>query len=265
MQIVKLFLLCILYVVSSHTSYAANITVPQAKNSTKKQQSSSQLPLEHPTVHISGKEVIPGTSKRRTIPTKESLPEALKTERAKAAIAMRQNINIYSHNPSKGPEDAPLTIIEMTDLNCLQCMTFLKDTDEVLKQEKYTDKVRYVHIHLPVDLYNSTNPAAFYGKIAQEQGVFWEYRDQLFSISEIKDNTFIDKLVSVGGNPIEIRNLVRFNARKFYKELDADTLFSKNLGETRPPILFVNGVKVGYNIKVEELSALLDYELDMSE
>jgi protein-disulfide isomerase len=264
MYVLRLFLLFVLCAISTQ-SYAANITVPKPSTGLPKK-AKAKLPLEHPPVHILGKEVIPGSNKKRIVPRSvEILPENLQTERARAAIAMRRDMNIYKHNPYYGPIDAPITIIEMTDLNCLQCMTFLKGVDEVLKQEKYTDKVRYVHVHLPVDLYNSTNPAAFYGKIAQEQGVFWEYRKQLFSIAEIKDNTFIDKLVNVGGNPIEIRNLVRFNARKFYKELDADALSAKNMGETRPPVLFVNGIKVGYNIKIEELASLLDYELDMSE
>jgi protein-disulfide isomerase len=266
MRALGLLLFFTLCVTSINYGYAANITVPEHHSKIKEKERKAKLPEQHPAVHISGKEVIPGSAKKRTIPrTVDTLPEKLQTERAKSAIATRRKIKVYEHNPSYGPENAPIEIVEMTDLNCLQCMAFLKKLDEVVEQDKYKDKVRFTHIHLPVDLYNSTNPAAFYGKIAQKQGYFWEYRKQLFAIDEIKDNTFINKLVSVGGNAVQIRKLVRFNARKFYKELDADALYAKSIGETKPPTVFINGIKVGHNIKIDEISALLDYELDMIE
>lgn len=240
-------------------AYAADINVPRHKKEVKEK---PKLPEEHPEVHIGGKEVIPGDKHAKAkVKTVDDLPEGLRTERARAALAMRQNITVYKHNPSYGNDDALIQVVEFTDLNCLQCMTFLRHVDEIMAKDKYKDHIKYTHVHLPVDLYNSTNPAAFYGKIAQELGVFWEYRKQLFNINEIKDNTFMDKLINAGANPVKIRNLVRQKARQYYKELDADALLSKNMGETRPPVLFINGVKVGYNIKIEELEPLLDYEM----
>ncbi len=263
--ILKLFV-CIFCTFSASASYgAADITIPKPNLKINKGKGAkAKIPDTHPEMIILGKKVIPGKRNYKAPPkTVDELPKALRSERVKSALSTRKDITVYKHNPTLGPTNAPISIIEMTDLNCLQCMSFLKDADKVLEMKKYKDKIKRTYIHLPVDLYNSTNPAAFYGKIAQEQGVFWQYRKELFSIDEIKDNTFIDKLVKVGGDPTKIRNLVRKNARKFYKELDADAMLAKNTGETRPPVIFVNGIKVGFNIKVEELSALLDYELGL--
>ena len=87
-----------------------------------------------------------------------------------------------------GDPDAPVVIVEFTDIKCPWCMK----THEVLKQGRkiYGDKYCVYLIHYPLDqscnpeLANSLHPGACRGtygaRCAQIQGKFWEYVDLLF-------------------------------------------------------------------------------------
>ena len=120
-------------------------------------------------------------------------------------------------------------------------------------------------MHLPVDKYNFTNAAAFYGRLAFGAGEFWDYRQSLYNVSSATDNIFTEKLISVGVPEKEIRRMTRKNARQYYKELDADRTAVQSMGEHKPPVLYVNGIKIGGSITLEQLESLMDYEIKLYE
>lgn len=191
----------------------------------------------------------------------DNLPPALSSEIAKSAMASRKDIPLYTHNPTFGPENAPVTIIEMTDLSCRPCMDVVKAVDNVSAQ--FGDEVRLVHKYLPTDIYNPTNTAAIFGKLAQKEGKFWEYRHRLRDLETIEETTYNDQLIKLGVELPNVQHEIRDNARQFYRELDADALQAKELGETAPPALYVNGVKVGAGaVPLSALTDLVKYELE---
>lgn len=83
-------------------------------------------------------------------------------------------------NPSKGPEDAAVTIVEFSDFQCPYCARF---TEETLPQilSNYSDKVRFVFMNFPLaQSHPAAMKAAEGGECAHDQGAFWEYHDLLF-------------------------------------------------------------------------------------
>jgi protein-disulfide isomerase len=81
-----------------------------------------------------------------------------------------------------GREDAPVTIIEFTDLQCPYCARHATQTFPRLKAD-YIDsgKLRYTSRDLPLPFHSFALPAAVASRCAGEQGRFWEYREALFA------------------------------------------------------------------------------------
>lgn len=222
---------------------------------------SPQIGKKRPEVYISGKKVVSRSNVggKLGISQLKNLPPELNGDQIRSAIEQRRHMRIYNHNPTQGVFDAPVTIVEFSDLSCLQCYKTLRKVDEV--REKYMDKIKYVSVHLPIDYYNTSNPAAFYGRLAHQSGVYWEYRKLLINQDSLEENTFSEKLLEAGVDVRKLRTLIRKNARQFYRELDADALLARKMNEQRPPAVYVNGIRVGISIPYEKLEDLIKYEI----
>jgi protein-disulfide isomerase len=87
-------------------------------------------------------------------------------------------------NPSKGPADAKVTIVEFSDFQSPQCGAFAQQTlPQILAN--YGDKVRFVFMNVPSpsDLY--AKKAAEAGECAHAQQSFWPYHDLLFQNQQV--------------------------------------------------------------------------------
>jgi protein-disulfide isomerase len=87
---------------------------------------------------------------------------------------------IRPFNPTYGPEDAPVTIIEFSDFQCPFCKRFHDTTrGEILR--KYQGKVRFVYKHFPLEqIHPSARDAAIASQCAFRVGKFWELHDRIF-------------------------------------------------------------------------------------
>jgi protein-disulfide isomerase len=80
-----------------------------------------------------------------------------------------------------GRADAPVTIIEFSDLQCPHCARNALSTFPQIKVNYIdTGKVRYVARDFPLDMHPFAMPAAVATRCAGEQGKFWEYRHAVF-------------------------------------------------------------------------------------
>lgn len=81
-----------------------------------------------------------------------------------------------------GRADAPITVIEFSDLECPFCARFALQTfPEFRRNYVDTGKVRYAARDLPLAFHRFALPAAVAVRCAGEQGRFWEYRAALFA------------------------------------------------------------------------------------
>jgi protein-disulfide isomerase len=81
-----------------------------------------------------------------------------------------------------GRADAPVTIIEFTDLQCPYCARYASQTFPELRR-RYIDtgKVRYTSRDMPLPFHAFAAPAAIANRCAGEQGRFWEFREAVFA------------------------------------------------------------------------------------
>jgi protein-disulfide isomerase len=95
---------------------------------------------------------------------------------AKEQAAKLTNVGGYS----LGRADAPLTLVEFTDLQCQFCNRFSTQVFGQIKTAYIdTGMVRFVTRDFPLDFHPEALPAARAARCAGEQGRFWEMRDAL--------------------------------------------------------------------------------------
>ncbi|HZQ52502.1 MAG TPA: thioredoxin domain-containing protein [Bryobacteraceae bacterium] len=81
---------------------------------------------------------------------------------------------------SKGPVDAPVTIVEFSDFECPYCRKFADIVKQLTPGEN--DNIRIVYHHLPLQMHPWARTAAEGAACAQLQNsnAFWSMHDQLF-------------------------------------------------------------------------------------
>jgi len=95
---------------------------------------------------------------------------------AKDQTAKLTNLGGYS----LGKADAPLTLVEFTDLQCQFCNRFSTQVFGQIKAAYIdTGMVRFVTRDFPLDFHPEALAAARAARCAGEQGKFWEMRDAL--------------------------------------------------------------------------------------
>lgn len=85
---------------------------------------------------------------------------------------------VADHNPTFGPEDAKVTIIEFSEFQCPFCRR-VQDTLANLR-DKYKNQVRFVYKHYPLPFHPEAEPSAIAAQAAHNQGKFWEYSEKLW-------------------------------------------------------------------------------------
>lgn len=96
---------------------------------------------------------------------------------------------------SLGRADAPLTMVEFTDLQCPYCRQFaITSFDEIKKNWIDTGKLRYISRDFPLDaIHPQAMPAARAARCAGEQGKFWELRLAMVRNANVLSAEFINK------------------------------------------------------------------------
>lgn len=169
------------------------------------------------------------------------------------------------NQPSFGPADAPVTIIEFGDLQCPSC----KAEAPVLRQilpEIYPDKVRVVFKDFPLE---SIHPWARAASIAgrcvfrHNQPAFWKFYDWMYETQErITPETLNSEvLMWAGENAIDAVRLGRcLESKATDAEVSRNIAEGRALGVKGTPSLFINGRKIG-GVEASVLQKVIEIEL----
>ncbi len=103
-----------------------------------------------------------------------------------ASVSSINNIvPVSSLDHIRGNPDAPIKIVEFSDLECPFCKQFQPTMEQVLAT--YGNKVAWVYRHYPIDqLHPKARHEAVASECAAEQGgndMFWKYVDGVFKIT----------------------------------------------------------------------------------
>lgn len=181
--------------------------------------------------------------------------------RAKGDVAVLlepPRIEVAADGPSRGPESAPVTIVEFSDYQCPFCKRAEATLRDVLK--RYPEQVRLVYRHFPIDGHKDARPAAEAAACAGEQGKFWEFHDQVFQSSPALDAGKLRQLgeqVKLDTNAFDA--CITEGRHRAKVQADADA--GREAGVSGTPAFFVNGIPLSGARSIAEFEKLIDAEL----
>ena len=221
-----------------------------------------------------GGQLPPGTTLEQVRPQIVSfLQQGKKRELAQAFFAkLRTDANVKvtlpkppverkevaATGPSRGPQNAPITLVEFSDFQCPFCTRAVGTVEQVMKA--YPDQVRLVFRQFPLEMHKEAPKAAEAALCANEQGKFWEYHDVLFQNQQA---LAVESLKTHAAN-------LKLDTKKFNECLDsgkmaatvkADMEAGSKVGVTGTPAFFINGVMLSGAQPFEEFKKIIDEEL----
>jgi protein-disulfide isomerase len=161
--------------------------------------------------------------------------------------------------PSKGPENAPVTIVEFSDFQCPYCRVLLGTLEQV--EEAYKDEVRFVFRQFPLtSIHPEAVVAARASLCANEQGKFWEMHDAMFANQRaLKSDDLKATAGDLGLNGEEFAACL--DSGKYIEEVMADLEAGQAVGVQGTPMIFINGRALSGAKSLEEITGIVEDEL----
>jgi protein-disulfide isomerase len=162
-------------------------------------------------------------------------------------------------DPSFGPEDAPITIIEFSDYQCPYCESWYQQTFKQLLNA-YPDQIRFVYRDLPLPMHPEAIPAAEAANCAGEQGAYWNFHDALFSGQYGLSRSAYEQYAADLG-----LDTATFTAclddHRYQDEVNLDAADAARFGLTGTPSFVINGrILIGAQ-PFANFKAIIDQEL----
>jgi protein-disulfide isomerase len=169
-------------------------------------------------------------------------------------------VEVEAVGPSKGPADAPITIVEFSDFQCPFCAKAEPTVKDLMELEKYKGKIRLVFRDFPLEFHKLAPKAAEAAHCAGDQDKYWEMHGRLFA----------------GNTKLEVTDLkgyareLKLDAGRFDKCLDAGEkakIVEENFkagraaGVTGTPAFFINGRLISGAQPLEAFKTIIDAEL----
>ena len=162
--------------------------------------------------------------------------------------------------PFIGKDDAKVTIVEFTDLQCPFCAKAHRTLDRLIK--KYGPKVKLVWKNFPMPFHNDARLAAQAARCAYDQGVgaMTKMVDAMFNQQTTLD---LDSILAMAKkNGLKVEDLKTCVATSKYAALiEQDIIQGQSLGIASTPTFYINGRLLNGAQPIEEFTALIEEEL----
>jgi protein-disulfide isomerase len=167
-------------------------------------------------------------------------------------------------SPVRGPSDALVTIVEVSDFDCPFCKRAAPTMREI--EKAYGGKVRFAFKHSPLSMHAHAVPAANISEEARVRGGnanFWAMHDALFEIAGL-DAASMTKAAGELGIPEE-RVKEALTTNRYLDRIRRDQNLVYSLGARGTPTFFLNGRKVVGSQPFAAFKAVIDEELVKAE
>jgi protein-disulfide isomerase len=179
-------------------------------------------------------------------------------EGADAVAGEVENVNLGT-SPSRGPDNAPVTVVVFADFECPFCSKAERTMAQL--DADYPGKLRFVFKNNPLPFHKHARLAAKAALAAGTQGKFWEYHDALFTDAKGIDAEALDRRAQdLGLNIDRFRRAIGSDALE--AAVDADVAEAKRLDIKGTPTFFVNGRRVKGAQPIDVMRAAIDQALD---
>ncbi|HEY6971182.1 MAG TPA: thioredoxin domain-containing protein [Candidatus Angelobacter sp.] len=191
---------------------------------------------------------------------KRTIDVALNPASVRAAASTAQPVAAVgeldlSYSPVRGKKDAPVTIIEFSDMQCPFCARVSPTLRELMTQ--YPDQIRWVFKNFPLSFHHDSELAHRAVLAAGEQGKFWEMHDLVFADQpNIRREDLFQKARSLD---LDIaRFTADLNSDKLKHNVEADRAEGIRLGVSGTPTFFVNGKRYSGTMPLVQFRGIVD-------
>ncbi len=163
-------------------------------------------------------------------------------------------------SPILGNKNAPITIVEFSDLQCPFCNRFHPVVKDVVKA--YPDKVRAIIKNFPLSFHPNALPAAKLALAANLQGKYFEMIDLLLknqaSVAEDKVKEYAKE---IGINYNKLMDDYKNKDAQWQKIIDDDRLLAEKVAVQGTPTFYLNGKKTNardletYKVEIDKILA----------
>jgi len=166
------------------------------------------------------------------------------------------------NGPAKGPANAPVTIIDFSDMQCPHCQKAEPVVESLLAQEP---EVRFVFQNFPLPMHNWAEKAAAYvdcvGRTSNE--AVWKFIDKTFedqnNITAANADEKLKAIATAAG--VKGEEMAACAVKPETKSrIEASIALGKSVGVTGTPTLFINGRSIGATAPLETLKKVVDFE-----
>ena len=165
--------------------------------------------------------------------------------------------------PSRGPKDAPVTVVEFGDLQCPACKAAQPAIEGLIAAEP---DVRFVFQNFPLEMHNwAAKGAAYADCVAQASNdAFWKFIAKTYeSQADITAENADEKLTALAeGAGVKGADMAACASTPVTKaHVDASLALGKSVNVTGTPTLFINGRSVGNvsQVPAASLKGLVDF------
>lgn len=162
-------------------------------------------------------------------------------------------------DPSLGPADAKVTIVEFSEFQC----PFSQEAFPIIKQviAKYGDKVRFVFRDFPLSsIHPEAQAAAEAASCANEQNKFWALHDLFFlNQADLSGTALTAYATQARVDPVAFGACRQ--TTKYLSEVQRDVVDGVAAGVTGTPTFFVNGWRLEGVLSMDAWEKIIDYGL----
>jgi len=182
----------------------------------------------------------------------------------------------FSQDYVRGNIDAPVKIVEFSDMECPFCKKFHQTMLQVMEEYEKTNKVAWIYRHFPIEqLHSKAKKSAEASECAAELGgnnAFWAYMDKYFEITPSNNQIDLAELPkiaeSIGLNKTQFENCL--NSGKYSEKIEAQIQDAENSGARGTPYSIVidkNNKKYPINgaYPYEDVRQIIESALSASE
>ena len=193
--------------------------------------------------------------------SKQSTPSAETPSASASSSASPSPTALAGGGQSRGPKDAPVTLVEFGDYQCPSCGFFAPLVLEVLK--RYPTQVRLEFHHFPlISIHQWAMPAALAAEAAGEQGKFWEMHDLIY-----ENQAKWSRLPNPESEFLVFAGRLGLNANLFMQAMRSpdtqqrilqDVVRAQEMKVNETPTFFINGQKLATRpANADEFSRLI--------
>lgn len=163
--------------------------------------------------------------------------------------------------PTRGNENAAVTIVEWSDFQCPFCNRVSPTLAQI--REEYGDRVRFAFKHLPLSIHPQAAGAHAAAEAAHRQGKFWEMHDLIFENQrDLSVATFEGYASEMGLDMDQYRRDVE--AKEIASRISDDMNQAQKLGVTGTPSFFINGKYLSGAQPFSNFKRVIDEALEKS-